>query len=62
MNTRCDRCCQLLKDCKCFTYMGVYRCNICNGRFEVGQHYYSDSPANIVHVKCRFPIPKEKTV
>ena len=58
---KCDKCCEPLKDCKCFTYKGVYYCDICNGKFEVGEEYYSDSPANFVHMKCRFLTPKEKT-
>ena len=52
---RCPKCCLLSKECKCFTYKGVHRCDICNGTFEVGEHYYSDCPASFVHVKCRFP-------
>jgi len=48
------RCCLSSKECNCFTYKGVRRCDICSGTFEVGEHYYSDNPSSFVHSKCRF--------
>ena len=53
-NYRCPKCCLPSKECKCFTHKGIRRCDICNGTFEVGEHYYSDCPASFVHTKCRF--------
>ena len=55
MSNRCMRCCQLHEQCKCITGKGRYRCQACNGLFQVGDRYYSDAPERVWHERCRLP-------